>query len=100
MKPGDAMVRVGSNGRTAQVKIKTVGRKWVTTDYEPGDRYHVATLEHEQLWARLYTPEDYATERAETAERLRLRGTLHVLLGDSLRMPIERVRRLIAALEE
>ena len=100
MKPGDTMIRVGGNGRTAQVKIKTVGRKWVTTDYEPGDRYHVDTLQHEQRWATLYTHEAYATEQAEAAERLRLRGTLHALLGESLRMPIDRVRRLIAALEE
>ena len=103
MKPGDTMIRESIAGFTVHVTIARVGRKWVTTDYATYDRYHVDTLEHERRWATLRTPEQHEAEQAERSERSE-RGKLRALLYQTglvwSEMPMDRVRRLIAALEE
>ena len=98
MKPGDTMVRVSTAGFTVHVTIARVGRKWVTTDYATYDRYHVDTLEHERRWATLRTPEAWDAEQAERAVRVKLERLLRTELREW--RPMDRVRRLIAALEE
>jgi hypothetical protein len=97
MKPGDPMIRVGdANGQS--VTIVRVGPKWVTTS--DGERYHAKTLEHPDCWYALRTPEQHRTAQAEHAERSKLRDLLFRADLAASKIPIERVRRLIAALEE
>lgn len=98
MKPGDTMIRVSRSGGVGRVTVTRVGRKWVTTDYAPDDRYHVGTLEHERRWATLRTPEAWEAEQAERAVRMKLERLLQTELREW--RPMDRVRRLIAALEE
>jgi len=98
MKPGDKMIRE-SGARHRTVTIRTVGRKWVTTD--EGERYHVGAvpLVHEQRWGHLYTPEAWEQKQAERADRGRLRDLLYRIGLAVHAMPIDGVRRLIAELE-
>lgn len=99
MKPGDTMIFV-SDARARKVTVRTVGRKWVTDD--DGERFHVGAvpLVHEQRWGHLYTPEAWEHSQAERADRGRLRDLLYRIGLAVHAMPIDRVRRLIAALEE
>lgn len=98
MKPGDTMIRESNSGAVGRVTVTRVGRLWVTTDYAPDDRYHVDTLEHERRWATLRTPEAWDAEQAERAVRVKLERLLRTELREW--RPMDRVRRLIAALEE
>lgn len=82
------------------VTIRTVGRKWVTTD--DGERYHVGPvpLVHERNWGHLYTPEALEREQAERAARGKLRDLLYRAQIALHAMPADKMQRLIAALEE
>lgn len=94
MKLGDTMIRAHYYGTAERVTVQRVGRKWVTAS--DGRRYDVETLTDEGGGYSLRTPE----EHAEQKERARLRVLLRDVVAIVNTMPIDRVRRLIAALEE